>query len=159
MHDTQITLTGWIGGDVVLRELSGERAVATLRVACTPTRYRDGEWVRGTTSWHTVKAWNRLARHVAASLGSGDPVVVHGRLVADVWEREGAPQTSFEVVASAIGPDLSHGTATLVRPATDRVPEAPVSAAADLAGAGAGAGEPASAAPDAAATPGEPVAA
>lgn len=153
MHDTQITLTGWIGGDVVLRELSGERAVATLRVACTPTRYRDGEWVRGTTSWHTVKAWNRLARHVAASLGSGDPVVVHGRLVADVWEREGAPQTSFEVVASAIGPDLSHGTATLVRPATDRVPEAPASA-----------GEPVPATPDAAvpdavATPGEPVAA
>jgi single-strand DNA-binding protein len=116
MNDTQITLTGRIGGDVTLRELTDGRAVATFRLACTPTRYRDGEWVKGTTSWHTVKAWNRLGRHVAASLASGDPVVVPGRLVADVWEREGKPQTSFEVVASAVGHDLSFGTTVLSRP-------------------------------------------
>ena len=111
MNDTHITLTGWIGGDVALREVAGGRAVASFRLACTPTRYRDGEWVKGTTSWHTVKVWNRLARHVAASLGNGDPVVVHGRLVADVWERDGKPQTSFEVVATSVGHDLTHGTA------------------------------------------------
>ena len=117
MYDTQITLTGWVGGEVTLRELAEGRQVASFRVACTPTRYRDGEWIKGTTSWHTVKVWNRLARHVAASLHSGDPVVVHGRLVADVWEREGKPQTSYEVVASAVGHDLSHGTTTFVKPA------------------------------------------
>ena len=116
MHDTQITLTGWIGGEVTLREIAEGRQVASFRVACTPTRYKDGEWIRGTTSWHTVKAWNRLGRHVAASLQSGDPVVVHGRLVADVWEREGKPQTSFEVVATAVGHDLSHGTTSFTKP-------------------------------------------
>jgi single-strand DNA-binding protein len=116
MNDTQITLAGWIGGEVTLRELTDGRAVATFRMACTPTRYRDGEWVKGTTSWHTVKAWNRLGRHVASSLASGDPVVVHGRLVADAWERDGKPQTSFEVVATAVGHDLSHGTTVLTRP-------------------------------------------
>lgn len=115
MNDTQITLTGWIGGDVTLRDVAGGRAVASFRLACTPTRYRDGEWVKGTTSWHTVKVWNRLARHVAASLHNGDPVVVHGRLVADVWERDGKPQTSFEVVASSVGHDLTHGTASFSR--------------------------------------------
>lgn len=115
MYDTQITLTGWVGGEVTLRELAEGRQVASFRVACTPTRYRDGEWIKGTTSWHTVKVWNRLARHVASSLHSGDPVVVHGRLVADVWEREGKPQTSFEVVASAVGHDLSHGTTTFAK--------------------------------------------
>ena len=122
MNDTQITLAGWIGGDVTLRELTDGRAVVTFRRACTPTRYRDGEWVKGTTSWHTVKAWNRLGRHVASSLASGDPVVVHGRLVADVWERDGKPQTSFEVVATAVGHDLSHGTTVLTRPTTAAVP-------------------------------------
>ena len=40
MNDTQITLTGWIGGDVTLREVAGGRAVASFRLACTPTRYR-----------------------------------------------------------------------------------------------------------------------
>ena len=62
-----------------------------------------------------MKAWNRLARHVADSLSSGDPVVVHGRLVADVWEREGKPQTSFEVVATSVGHDLSHGTSRFAK--------------------------------------------
>lgn len=116
MYDTQITLTGWIGGEVTLREVAEGRQVASFRVACTPTRYRDGEWIKGTTSWHTVKVWNRLARHVAASLHSGDPVVVHGRLVADVWEREGKPQTTFEVVATSVGHDLAHGTTSFTKP-------------------------------------------
>ena len=116
MYDTQITLAGWIGGEVTLREVGQDRHVAAFRVACTPTRYRDGEWVKGTTSWHTVKAWNRLGRHVAASLHSGDPVVVHGRLVADVWERDGKPQTSWEVVATSVGHDLSHGTTRFTKP-------------------------------------------
>jgi len=126
MQDTQITLTGRIGGEVTLREITDGRAVVTFRMACTPTRYRDGERVKGTTTWHTVKAWNRLGRHVAASLASGDPVVVHGRLVADVWEREGKQQTSFEVVASAVGHDLTFGTTVLTRPvpATDPATEA-----------------------------------
>ncbi len=120
MNDTQITLTGWIGGPVTLRDLGDGRQVASFRVACTPARYRDGEWVKGTTTWHTVKAWNRLARHVAQSLASGDPVVVQGRLVADVWEREGRSQTSFEVVASAVGHDLTHGTTTFTKPVEAR---------------------------------------
>jgi single-strand DNA-binding protein len=132
MYDTQITLAGWLGGDVTLREVGEGRHVASFRMACTPTRYRDGEWVRGTTSWHTVKAWNRLARHVAASLRSGDPVVVHGRLVADVWEREGTSQTSWEVVATSVGHDLAHGTTAFARPvvagAEDRVVEASAAA-------------------------------
>ncbi|WP_210648809.1 single-stranded DNA-binding protein [Nocardioides sp. SYSU D00065] len=122
MYDTQITLTGWIGGEVTLRQVAEGREVAAFRVACTPSRYRDGEWVKGTTSWHTVKAWNRLARHVAGSLRSGDPVVVHGRLVADVWERDGKTQTSFEVVASAVGHDLTHGTASFARAVPADVP-------------------------------------
>ena len=125
MNDTQITLAGWIGGEVTLRELTDGRAVVTFRMACTPTRYRDGEWVKGTTSWHTVKAWNRLGRHVASSLASGDPVVVHGRLVADVWERDGKPQTSFEVVATAVGHDLSHGTTVITRPTSTTAPASP----------------------------------
>ncbi len=53
--------------------------------------------------------------HVAASLHNGDPVVVHGRLVADVWEREGKPQTSWEVVATSVGHDLSHGTTSFTK--------------------------------------------
>ena len=116
MNETQITLTGWLGTDVTLRQVGETQHVASFRVASTPSRLKDGEWVKGTTSWHTVKAWNRLALHVAASLHSGDPVLIHGRLVADVWEREGRTTTSYEVVAHAVGHDLSQGTAVFSRP-------------------------------------------
>lgn len=122
MNDTQITLTGWLGSDVTLRPVGESQHVASFRVASTPSRLRDGAWVKGVTSWHTVKVWNRLAVHVAASLHSGDPVLIHGRLVADVWEREGKATTSYEIVASAVGHDLTHGTAAFTRPESDPVP-------------------------------------
>lgn len=128
MQHTQITLTGWIGGDVALRDVGQGRKVATFRVACRPAWFRDGAWMRGDTTWHTVKAWGRLAAHVAESLRNGDPVVVHGRLVADVWERGGQTQTTLEVVASAVGPDLTHGTARLVRAAAGAGPQQPTEA-------------------------------
>lgn len=116
MFDTQITLTGRLGTDVTLRQVGPDRHVASFRVATTPSHLRDGEWVKGETMWLTVKAWNRLALHAAASLRSGDPVLVHGRLVADVWERDGKPVTSYEVVAGSLGHDLTQGTATFSRP-------------------------------------------
>ena len=131
MNETQITLTGWLGTDVTLRQVGEAQHVASFRVASTPSRFKDGEWVKGTTSWHTVKAWNRLALHVAASLRSGDPVLVHGRLVADVWEREGRTTTSYEVIAHAVGHDLSHGTAAFTRPEPSGQPEQDETVAAD----------------------------
>lgn len=125
MNDTQITLTGWVGTDVTLRQVGESQHVASFRVASTPSRFRDGEWVKGTTSWHTVKAWNRLALHVAGSIRSGDPVVIQGRLVADVWEREGTSTTSYEIVASAVGHDLTHGTSAFTRPESSQQSDQP----------------------------------
>ena len=115
-NQTHVTFSGWIGSEVTLREMSGGQQVATFRVATTPRRFREGEWVDGATTWHTVKAWNRLARHVAESLGSGEPVLVHGKLVADSWTRDdGTAMTSYAVVASSVGHDLVHGTTAFSR--------------------------------------------
>jgi single-strand DNA-binding protein len=116
-NETQVTFSGRLGTDVTLRDVSGGQQVATFRVATATRRFREGEWVDGPTTWHTVKAWNRLARHVADSLRSGQPVLVHGRLVADSWTREdGSTTTSYAVVASSVGHDLVHGTAVFTRP-------------------------------------------
>lgn len=130
LNETQVTFSGWIGTDVTVRDVAGGQQVATFRVATTPRRRREGEWVDGPTTWHTVKAWNRLARHVAESLSSGEPVLVHGKLVADTWTRDdGTAVTSYAVVASSVGHDLVHGTSAFRRP---EVPAAePLSAAAE----------------------------
>lgn len=115
-NEAQVTIMGWVGGAVTLREVSGGRHVATFRLASTPRTMRQGQWVNGPTTWFTVTAWNRLARNVADTVRSGEPVVVHGVFTADVWTREdGVSVTSHTVLARAVGHDLSYGTSAWTR--------------------------------------------
>lgn len=119
MNETVVTLQGWLGGDVTLRD-AGEVRVATFRVACTPRRYqrRSDTWVDGDTQWYTVNAWRGLADNCAQSLRRGDPVVVHGRLNAQLWTSSaGVEVTSFEVDAAFVGHDLNRGIGQFTRTA------------------------------------------
>lgn len=132
MNDTLITIQGWVGGDVTVREVAEGVKVAQFRVATTPRRFRPQtqQWENGTTTWFTIKAWRRLADHVAESVRSGQPVLVHGRLVAEVWEKQdGSTQVDHVVVARSVGHDLSLGTSSFTRttaPAREQVAEVPV---------------------------------
>ena len=119
MNQTLVTLTGWLGGDVTLRE-AGDAVVASFRVASTPRRYQKetGEWVDRDTQWYAVTAWRALAENCAESLHRGEPVVVHGRLNAQVWTNSaGIEVTSFEVEAIFVGHDLNRGTSSFTRAA------------------------------------------
>jgi single-strand DNA-binding protein len=118
MNETLVTLQGWLGTDVTLRQ-AGETPVASFRVACTPRRYqkKTDSWVDGTTQWFSVNAWRALAEHCERSLHRGDPVVVHGRLNAQLWSNAaGMEVTSYDVEAVVVGHDLNRGTSTFVRP-------------------------------------------
>ncbi len=118
MNDTYITLTGWVGSDVSLREVAGGQPVANFRVATTSRRFRNNQWEDGTTTWYSVRAWRRLADNSAVSIKRGDPVVVHGRLEADVWTKEdGTTNTQLVITATSVGHDLSRGTAVFTKPA------------------------------------------
>lgn len=120
MNETYITFSGWVGTAPELRELPGGQQVTSFRVASTPRRLRDGQWEDGPTTWHQVKAWRRLAGHVAQSLHTGDPVLVHGRLVADVWKKpDGSLSTQLVVLASSVGHDLNHGTSAFAKPSRE----------------------------------------
>lgn len=117
MFDTQITLTGWIGGDVTLRDANGV-PVAGFRVATTPRRYdkKTEEWVDGDTQWYSVTAWRQLAENCSASLRRGDPVVLHGRMSAQTWtNKAGIEVTAMEVEATFVGHDLARGVSTFTR--------------------------------------------
>lgn len=117
MNDPLITLTGWLGADVSMRDANGV-PVANLRVATTPRRYsrKEEAWVDGDTQWYSVTAWRGLAENCAASLRRGDPVVLHGRLSAQTWtNKAGIEVTSMEVEALFVGHDLSRGVSQFVR--------------------------------------------
>jgi single-strand DNA-binding protein len=117
MNETMVTLQGWLGGDVTVRQ-AGEASVATFRVACTPRRYqrKTDEWVDADTQWYTVKAWRGLGENCERSLRRGDPVVVHGRLNAQTWTNSaGIEVTSMEVEAVLVGHDLNRGASQFTR--------------------------------------------
>lgn len=117
MNDTSVTLSGWLGGDVTLREAGGV-PVAHFRVACTPRRYqrKTDSWQDGDTQWYSVNAWRALAANCERSLRRGDPVVVHGRLSTRVWtNRDGVEVSTLEVDAAFVGHDLNRGTSAFQR--------------------------------------------
>ena len=117
MHDTTITVQGYAGTDVDLRSV-GDTSVATFRLAATPRRFdkKAGEWVDAATQWYTVKAWRNLGRNVAYSVRRGDAVIVHGRLVANSWSKDGQDYTSMELEAAMVGHDLNRGITQLQKP-------------------------------------------
>ena len=116
-NETMVTLQGWIGSDVVLRQ-AGDTPVASFRVGCTPRRRQKatGQWVDGDTQWYSVSAWRWLGEHCARSLRKGDPVVVHGRLNARNYvTKAGVEVTSYDVDALLVGHDLTRGTTVFTK--------------------------------------------
>lgn len=123
MNETYVTLQGWVGNDVELREV-GDTQCATFRVGSTPRRQRGGTWTDGETAWFTVNCWRSLARNAADSICRGDAIVVHGRVRVDVWEREGqAPSVAWVVEATFVGHDLTKGTSTFAKAIRSNAPD------------------------------------
>jgi single-strand DNA-binding protein len=123
MNESDVTLQGWVGNDVDLREV-GDTVCSSFRLGCTPRYLKGGVWTNGETSWFTVNCWRALGRNVADSVQKGDPVVVHGRVRVDVWEREGQPPSvSWIVDATFVGHDLNRGTAVFVKAARSGAPD------------------------------------
>jgi single-strand DNA-binding protein len=125
MNESLITLQGWLGSDVSLRQAGGA-TVASFRLGCTPRRYqkKTDSWVDGDTQWYTVNAWRALGENCDGSLRRGDPVVVSGRVNAETWTNKGGIEvTSFSIDASFVGHDLNRGrsefTKTGVRQASE----------------------------------------
>ena len=117
MNETFVTLSGWLGGDVTMRDAAGV-PVAHFRVASTPRRYvrKTDSWEDGDTQWYSVNAWRALAQNCEQSLRRGDPVVVHGKLSAHTWtNKAGLEVTTFEVEAAFVGHDLNRGTSSFQR--------------------------------------------
>jgi single-strand DNA-binding protein len=133
MLETYVTLCGWLGGDVTLREAGGV-PVAGFRVASTPRRYqrKTDSWEDGDTQWYSVNAWRALGINCEQSLRRGDPVVVHGKLSAHVWtNKAGLEVTTFEVEALFVGHDLNRGTSAFRRRKTQEAAAEAAASSAD----------------------------
>lgn len=82
-----------------------------MRLGWTPRRMdrTTGEWADQPTSFISVICYRKVAENAAMCLRRGDPVVVKGNLHVREYGDEKAKRTTVEVIADAIGHDLSRG--------------------------------------------------
>lgn len=119
MFDTYVTVVGTVLHQPDKRVTNTTNAlVSTFRVATHPRRYdpKLGQWVDAPSLRIRVNCWRRLAEHVAASVSTGDPVIVYGRISTREWKTEtGETRVSYEMDADNVGHDLSRGMAQFTR--------------------------------------------
>ena len=117
MNDTTMTLVGNLVDSPKLRRTKSEHSVANFRVASTPRRFdrETNTWVDCPTLYVTVTCWRGLAENVAQSLFKGQPVVVTGRFYQRDWNKDEQAHVAYELEATAVGHDLSRGTADFTR--------------------------------------------
>lgn len=123
MNEIKVTLTGNVCADPEPRFGKNGSQFAIFRVAVNEGWMGDNGWVDGATTYLRVSAFDSLGRGVLASVRKGHPVIVHGRLRVGSWTTNtGETRSAPEVRASAIGHDLTRGTAAFVRLARDGGP-------------------------------------
>jgi len=117
VHEPVITAVGNVGAPPRTRVIAGGSVVTDFRIASTPRKVdKAGAWADGQTIWFGVSCWRLLAENVAASVKTGDRVVVTGKLVARSWKNEqGEERSSLEIDAQSIGFDLARGKAVQER--------------------------------------------
>ena len=118
MLEPHITVVGNVGASPRTRVLASGAVVTDFRIASTPRRVdrATGAWSDGETIWFGVSCWRQLAENVAASIKTGDRVVVTGTLRAHTWKTEqGEERSSLEVDAQTVSFDLSRGRAVQER--------------------------------------------
>ena len=118
MLEPHITAVGNVGAPPRTRVVASGQVVTDFRIASTPRRVdkTTGAWSDGETIWFGVSCWRQLAENVAASIKTGDRVVVTGTLRAHTWRTEqGEERSSLEVDAQTVSFDLSRGRAVQER--------------------------------------------
>lgn len=113
----QATLVGNATRDPELRFTASGQATASFGLAVN-RRWQNrqtNEWEEQ-VSFFTVVTWRNLAENVAESVHKGTRVIVTGRLEQRSWETpDGQKKSTVEIVADAVGPDLTYASAHVTR--------------------------------------------
>ena len=113
----RITISGVIG-TVPRRTFAKNGApITSFRLASRQSHFdrSKNEWVDDSTSWYTVTTFRHLATNAAQSLSKGEHVVVTGKLFVRNWTNAERSGTEVDIVADAVGHDLTWYTTAPVR--------------------------------------------
>jgi single-strand DNA-binding protein len=139
LGETYVTVQGWVGSEPDFKEIGGQTAHATFRVASTPRQFNrsNGTYIDKPTTWFSVECWRALAQNTFDSVHVGQPVIVTGRLRTHQWTDEAGELHSRVVLeAFSVGHDLTRGTTTFTKssPRQAGVDGAATSGAAEMSG-------------------------
>jgi len=130
--ESTMTLTGYVGHNLELRQTKTGFSTVSFRVGTTPRIRTEDGWTDGATTWMTVVCYRALADHVARSVVKGDPVIVHGRVRTQSWtDARGQQHEKMVVEAGSVGHDLSRGVAAFARASMRSLEGPPVPEPAD----------------------------
>lgn len=119
MNETYVTIRGRLVADPTARTTRTGAPMTTFRIASSVRRMVQGQpgvWEDAETSFYDVVTYRALAANAGVSLRKGQPVSVHGRQHVTSWQKDdGSTWWAVEVVADAVGHDLSFGTAAFSR--------------------------------------------
>src|SRR5262245_50926853 len=93
-------IIGYVGADPDVREVSGSKTVASLRIA-TNERWTDESGEKHErTDWHRIVVWNQHARFCRDYVRKGHALYVEGPMHVRTWEdKEGVKRYTTEIVA------------------------------------------------------------
>ena len=91
-----VTVIGNLATEVELRELAGDKKVASFLLAI------DRPGSDGGADFVRVCAWDRQAELCAEYLEKGRRIAVDGRLRSSSWEEDGKRRSAVEVVARRV---------------------------------------------------------
>ena len=98
----RVELLGNLGADPEVKNLAGDRTVATFRLATNKEwKDKDGQ-VQTKTTWHNVEVWGAQAKTCGQFLTKGRQVLIHGELAVDQWEKDGQKQSKTKVVSDRV---------------------------------------------------------
>jgi single-strand DNA-binding protein len=116
--EIRVNVAGNVASEPERRRTPSGVPLASFRLACNAGHRdrRTGQWVEDATNFFTVTCWRDLGENVAQSLEKGHPVLVQGYLQQKTHQREDGSRAKFtDIVAQAVGHDLSRGTARFER--------------------------------------------
>ena len=99
----RVIIIGNLGKDPEMRYMPNGEAVANITLATTDT-WKDkqtGE-KKGTTEWHRVVFFRKLAEIVGQYLKKGAQVYIEGSLKTRKWEKDGHTNYTTEIVADTM---------------------------------------------------------
>ncbi|WHT20750.1 single-stranded DNA-binding protein [Crossiella sp. CA-258035] len=114
-----VTVIGRINSEIRVRHTASNARVAGFRLVSRSRRYDKDrqEWTNGDSLSVWVSCFDQIATGVTATLRRGDQILVHGAMSTREYDAtDGTRRYSTELRAEAIGPNLRHCTADVLRP-------------------------------------------